>query len=203
MTDVFKSLNDAGFIVKRDKENCAYGEYINEFMKAIGRGELVIVFLSKKSLFSVYCMTELLLIAQRDFFDKEKFRQRILPVVVEELDFDDLEFRAELMRYWIKKGKENKNYLEEFKDNLGDDEKDECQRVVEISDKFSRLITPIKNLNRGSIDLYQKNDFAIIKTTIEERLTSSPIFKDLKIPEGISNAIAELNQKIVKLRGDI
>jgi len=171
VTDMYNSLTQSGFLIRRDKEGCGYGEYIDEFMKEIGKGELIIVFLSKKFLFSEYCMSELLLVAQRDFFGKKEFKQRILPIVVEKLELNDLKFKDQLMDYWKKKAKENKRYYKKHKDNLSDDEKDECKRIINISENFSRLTSRLKALNNGDINLYKRNNFAIIKDKIQERLS--------------------------------
>lgn len=169
--DLYNELKAAGFDVQRDKENCGYGEYISDFMRELGRGQLIVVFLSRKYFRSVSCMTELLSIADKSDWDKAEFRNRILPVQVEPIDFfGNLDSRKELNRYWLAKAKGEQEYIDEFKVILGDDEKDQRGIIIDIPEKLSRLVTRLSELNRGSIELYRQDNFGLIKGKIQERL---------------------------------
>lgn len=200
--EMYQALKKAGFQVQRDKEAVGYGEYIDEFMEDIGRGDLIIVFISKKYLRSLNCMQELLMIGQRDFFDKDLFKQRIIPVQVEPIDFS-LEFRADLNRYWLGKEQQYQSYIEEFGANLGDEEKREAENIINISKKKSILITRYRKLIRASAQLYQENDFALVKQLLLDRLSASEQEDYQAIQDLLAQVFDQLSEQIIDLKSSL
>lgn len=73
----------------RDKMNIEYGGIISEYMKEMGEGDLILVFISDKYIRSPYCMFELYEIARNCRFDKEEFTQKVLPIPIERLKLHD------------------------------------------------------------------------------------------------------------------
>ncbi len=196
VSEIFDELKASGFNLQRDKENCGYGEYIDEFMKKIGEGNLIVVFLSEKYFRSLYCMSELFLIAQKNGWQKEGFRNRILPIMVEPIKFD-LAFKERILKYW----KENKKRYKKYKKNyggdmLGTEEVEEADRFIELSGKVSKLINWLSNLNRGSLALYQKDNFAMIKEKIAERLSDVSDSNTSEEIKQLLDALSSLHQKL-------
>ena len=196
--EVFNELKAQGLNIHRDKENATYGKYISEFMKKIGRGELIIVFISKKYLHSEYCMRELLNIAGKSDWNIEEFSKRILPIQVESLAyFKNREAKSQLYDYWIKKAEKAEIYLKKYEKVLSDEEKDELDAIIDMPKKLSRIITNLTNLNRGNIELYRKDNFEIIKNQIKQRLSASLDNEDADtISLALTNAFEQLNKKL-------
>ena len=196
VSEIFEELKAGGFNILRDKENCGYGEYIDEFMGKIGEGNLIVVFLSEKYFRSLYCMSELFLIAEKNGWKKECFRNTILPVMVEPIKFD-LAFKGPILKHWKKMKKEYKKYKKEFgTDMLGTEEVAEADRFIDLSTKASRLINWLSNLNRGSLELYQKDNFAVIKNKIAERLSDESGLNTSEEIKQLLDALSSLHQKL-------
>ncbi|MCB0855107.1 MAG: toll/interleukin-1 receptor domain-containing protein, partial [Bacteroidetes bacterium] len=73
VNQLYDSLTGNGFNIIRDKMNLEYGGFISEFMEDMGRGKLIVVFISSKYAKSPYCMFELFEIARNNRWDKEAF----------------------------------------------------------------------------------------------------------------------------------
>ena len=82
VTGLCGMLDRDGYEVLKDDRTLRPGDWISTFMKAIGRGDHVLVILSEKYLLSPYCMTELFYTYSRSLFEKEEFLERIIPVNV-------------------------------------------------------------------------------------------------------------------------
>ena len=87
-------LENKGIPYLRDKKDCNYLDNIKEFMNAIRVGKTVIVVFSRPYLKSKNCMYELSGILQDPCF-----KERILPVVVDDTIRDD-QFYVELVKFW-------------------------------------------------------------------------------------------------------
>ena len=198
VSDIYSELIQSGFQVKRDKEECAFGEYIDEFMKKIGEGDLILVFLSKKYLKSIYCMTELFSIAQNSGWDKFKFKDRILPILVEKVDFGD-EMQEELLDYWEEIEEKKVLYKKRNAGKMAGEAIMDLDQTIDTSRKISKLLFWVKKLNRGNIELYTNNDFAVIKNKIKERFTNIPYFQDTQ-SEQFYQSITNLGRQISEIK---
>ena len=174
VNDLYNALTGVGFNIKRDKEESGYGEYIDEFMREIGNGDLILVFLSKKYLRSLNCMSELFYIARKRGWDKQEFGKRILPIVVEPISFKDSE-KVGLLEYWwaVREAKEKYRMTR----GLRADSIRKIDETIEMSMKVDDLLNWLENLNRGNIDLYEQDNYQAIKTKIKERLSKTPYFQ--------------------------
>jgi hypothetical protein len=95
-----KAVQDSGWQVIRDKKVLRYGELISTFMKALGQADLVIVILSAKYMRSPYCMTELYAIYNNACQEKQRFLDRILPLVLDDARIGSWRDRAEHAAHW-------------------------------------------------------------------------------------------------------
>jgi internalin A len=94
-------LDRDGYDVLKDDEKLRPGDWISTFMKAVGRGDHVLIVLSAKYLFSPNCMTELFYIYSRSLGEKEDFLKRVLPVVLDDAkDITDWRGRLKYAEYW-------------------------------------------------------------------------------------------------------
>ena len=116
--EIYESLKEAGYTLKRDKMDINYRQLISEFMNKIGKGEIILVAISEKYLKSPYCMFELLEIDRISQQDKYKFADRIYPVWVESLPINEIKFRRSLYDFWKGKFKEFNEYVQDYHETV-------------------------------------------------------------------------------------
>ncbi len=83
--ELYESLKNDGYQVVRDKMDLGYKGLISNFIKRIGKGQIVIVAISDKYLKSPYCMFELLEIYRNARLEKDEFVKVIFPIRVESI----------------------------------------------------------------------------------------------------------------------
>ena len=93
-------LASKGYEVVRDTEELKLGDRLSEFMRRIGKGDRIYVFLSDAYLRSPNCMFELLMIWQSSGFDAEKFLGRIRALPMPGTNIFSIPNRLEYAGYW-------------------------------------------------------------------------------------------------------
>ena len=125
---LYKSLlkGEPSFELHRDNMSIAYGGLISPYMEEMGRGDLIVVFLSDKYLRSPYCMFELYEIGRNAKFDKEVFSQKVLPIRLEQLKLDDPQVLGGYYTYWEGEKKRWDSFLKQrmAKGNLSPSQSD-------------------------------------------------------------------------------
>lgn len=170
VTKIYDSLKSDGFDVRRDKENCMYGESISNFIDEIGKGDLIIVFTSDKYVKSAYCMRELFLIAQNNGFNKNDFSNAILPVLVEYIKFDDPDILDIYFDFWNKENERWQKFMVKNRQNANREQSERAHIAQDIQQKFGTLSDWITDINASNNKLLQENDFEIIKQKIIKRV---------------------------------
>ena len=89
-----------GVDIVRDKDALKTGDRISDFMRKIGGGDRVFVFLSHKYLTSPFCMNELFLIWRISREDESDFLGRVRAYKLDDARFDRPEDRIAYARYW-------------------------------------------------------------------------------------------------------
>lgn len=90
-----KLCHERGIELVRDENVLRHGELISRFMNELTKGERVITIFSKPYFQSKWCMYELLKIYQRGDFE-----QRTHPLVADDCDLQDENYRLELVEHW-------------------------------------------------------------------------------------------------------
>ncbi|MEZ4773255.1 MAG: COR domain-containing protein [Bacteroidia bacterium] len=176
VTAMFESLEaEEKFQLLRDKKNIAYGDLISSFMKALGEGDLIVVFISDKYIRSEYCMYELYEIARNSGFDKEKFSKRVLPVRVESLRLDDLSVLKKYYTHWENDCTEWKEFVKQRieKGNMSESLNRRMMIRTYIEQKLGDLIDWVQDMNASTYKLLSDNDYQIVKEAIEKRLSGA------------------------------
>jgi pterin-4a-carbinolamine dehydratase len=164
--DLFASLErDEKYDVIRDKVNLGYKGLISEFMKGIGKGNIVIIALSDKYLRSEYCMFELYELYRNSSLDSSQLLKKIYPIRVENLDLNDTKVLREYFIYWKEKEIEWKSLVTEF-----DADQRKHRMIQAIRSSISDLFPFLNDINSLTKEMLSKNDFAEIKKAIEERV---------------------------------
>jgi len=86
--------------VMRDKESLASGDSIVEFEKEIGQANHIIIIFSAKSLQSEDCMRELEFIYRCCLHDKGHFTQRVIPIILNDVNIGTTRSRVQYAKYW-------------------------------------------------------------------------------------------------------
>jgi TIR domain len=89
-----------GLDIVRDKDVLKAGDRISDFMRKIGGGDRVFVFLSHKYLTSPFCMNELFLIWRNSREDESDFLGRVRLYKLDDARFDRFEDRLGYAKYW-------------------------------------------------------------------------------------------------------
>ncbi|MEI6437067.1 MAG: toll/interleukin-1 receptor domain-containing protein, partial [Bacteroidota bacterium] len=170
VNELYRSLAESGYYLKRDKMDLGYQQLISNFMEEIGRGDMIVVAISGKYLRSPYCMFELLEIDRISQQDKNKFSERVFPVWAEKLPLDDLDFKGELFDFWETKYQKFDAFIKKYTGKVSKEEYAEFDKIKKINENISRLITFIKDMNALNKDLLAKDDFTAIKERIDLRM---------------------------------
>ena len=168
--ELYESLKDDGFEVVRDKKDLGYGGLISGFMKDIGEGSLIIVFISDKYLKSQYCMFELLEIFRNSRGDKEQFAKAIMPVSVEYVKLSDTEVLDQYFEHWAVETKKWEDLVAKRKSQVTESQTDQWQRMKKINQNFGDLADFLRDINSSTVNLLKENDFQIVKDEITKRL---------------------------------
>ena len=158
--------------ILRDKMNIEYGGLISEFIKDIGKGDLVLVFISKKYLCSPYCMWELREIARNSKFDKSNFSERILTVFIESIKLDRPKVLTEFFKHWQKEKSEWHEFIQIWTENgfIKRAQTERYHKVNDICSDIGDLLDWLSDLNASTIKLLEENDYALVKEAIQNRL---------------------------------
>lgn len=163
VNELYGSLLADGYGVVRDKYDLGYKGFIGDFMKRIGEGKAIIVAVSEKYVRSPYCMFELYEIARNCKFDKYLFREKVLPLVIEFVDFTKPEVIDEYLGYWEK---ENEKWTELIKKRAGQLSKEKMERYDKIRmvyHNFDMLTDWLADMNTLTLEILSANNFSKIK----------------------------------------
>ena len=167
---LYDSLKEEDFEVRRDKEDLVYGESLNQFMKEIGEGDLILVFASEKYFKSPNCMFELMEIGRNSKWDKEEFTRKILPIPVRFIDFTKPTVLDEYFTYWEEQEEKWSKLVKKRADKIKPAQFNRYDKIRSIHQNFGNLSDWIVDMNQGSKLELSKNNFEEVKKAILKRL---------------------------------
>jgi len=94
---------DESINLRHDREAMNFGNNLESFEQDLGRAAQAIVIFSAKSLKSEHCMRELAYLQQTSLKEKRHFQQRVIPVVLDDVQIDNTLARGECVKYWTQK----------------------------------------------------------------------------------------------------
>ncbi len=166
--DLYTSLKNDGFDIRRDKMNLEYAELISEFMREIGEGDLIVVFVSDKYARSPYCMYELYEIARNCKFEKAEFSLKVLPIPVEFVAFDKPKVLNQYFDHWEQ---EEVEWAKIRLRRQATQEQDRRYQITKkINNEFGSLVDWLADMNQSTIKLLKDNDFDGVKRAILDRI---------------------------------
>jgi len=172
VNQLYDSLKSKGYNVLVDKEEIQYGASIKAYMEELGRGDLILVFLSDHYMRSAYCMFELSEIGRNAKWDSNIFRNRILPIPLEELRFDQIAVLDAFFDYWEKQEKEWEEFIQRRTGRISAGHYNRYESIKKIHQQFGELSAWLADINASKIELLSQNDFETVEQAIENRLAS-------------------------------
>jgi TIR domain-containing protein len=161
-------LTEWGYKIDRDKNRLRNGDRVSKFMKEIGRGNRVLVVLSKKYLLSPNCMTELFYVYQHSIGDKEEFLRRVIPVVVDDarrITETDCDERVKYARHWQSRFEK----LEPDLALLGEDDLKRYRLIKQWHAVIGDILGFISDeLHPHGFDNIVKDDFAAVRELLDK-----------------------------------
>lgn len=91
---------EPGIQLMRDKDAMKPGDSIKRFIQEVGQAYQVVVIFSAKYLTSEHCMRELAYLYKASTENEYIFKQRVIPVVLDEVDIDSASGRKAHLTYW-------------------------------------------------------------------------------------------------------
>lgn len=126
--------------VIRDKTHMRHGNLISDFIRQIGAGECVIVVISDKYLRSAYCMSELHQIFQRCAGYKDEFLERVIPLVLDDVEISNLPEQKVYRDYWIAAHAEHEAIIKECLNEVDPEHLRECQLMGQFSKEVLKIL---------------------------------------------------------------
>ncbi|GJL84110.1 MAG: hypothetical protein DHS20C01_37440 [marine bacterium B5-7] len=171
--ELYQSLKNDGFNVLRDKMDCHYGDMISSFMQEIGMGDLIVVFVSDKYVRSPYCMNELYEIARNNKLDKQLFTQRVLPMRVEQIKFDDPAILENYFEHWEQEEQKWAAFINKRMSKVTKAQTNRYHMAQKISNNFGELCDWLTDINAFTYKLLSRDDFNTVKDVIITRFKAN------------------------------
>jgi hypothetical protein len=163
---VCKAFETWGYQIIRDKTALVYQDSIQGFMDEIGKADFVIAVISDKYLKSEYCMYEVLAI-----FKRGQFRERLFPIVLEDVKIDDYENWVNYVHYWETKYQESVALEKTLPVNTHKIPILERVKVYEeIAQNIVGIVAAIADMNLLTPQLHIQNNFNDIIKKIESQI---------------------------------
>jgi uncharacterized protein len=163
---LYDELKSDGYPVVRDKENLSYRESINQFMNKIGEGDQIIVVISEKYLKSSFCMNELYLIAQNCKLNKSLFAKKILPIIIEFVDFNKPDIIDKYFEYWENEYNKWEQLAKKRLNQMGPGQLEKYHAIKLINQNFGILSDWLIDMNTLNPKILSDNNFAEIKRVL-------------------------------------
>jgi hypothetical protein len=142
-----------GIIVLRDKKDLHLGELISDFMKELGGGDRVFVFLTDKYLKSPYCMFELFELWRNSKQNKAEFLRHVRVFSIDGVRIADSADRLAYTKIW----KINRDGLRRVIDDVGWEEAGE--RAIEEYFRMKTFTSQVSDALAVFADVVQAQTF--------------------------------------------
>lgn len=162
--DLCAALENNGVNIVRDKTHIETGDRISQFIDRLGKGGCVIVVLSDPYLKSQYCMYELYRIYATASLDTERFLNRVIPLIHDEIKIGRPIERIRYAAFWKRERDELDAAAREFgPDVMGHEDHKALRRMSEFALFVSDMLAYLndKCIPRN-IDEVKADDFRVV-----------------------------------------
>ncbi len=130
-----------GVLVLRDKKVLTRGDTISNFMRAIGRGDRVFIFLSEKYLRSPFCMFEMYCVWLHSRQNEDDFCRRVRLFVLDDARIWTPKDRLRHAIYWYNEFQEMERELKASSPSLlGPNDQEAHRRTMEFALNVARIL---------------------------------------------------------------
>ncbi|MFW2500431.1 toll/interleukin-1 receptor domain-containing protein [Clostridium diolis] len=168
--DIDDYMNSIGIKLIRDKRDVKYKDSFKVFMKSIKNTDFVIMIISENYLKSSNCMYEVL-----ETIKDDKYRDRILPIVLESSNVFMVKEWINYIQYWEDKCNSLKNELESLNITNLSGIIDELKILREIAMNIGGFLSVLKDMNCLSLDENKENKYKDILEVIGDGLLDKPV----------------------------
>jgi len=162
-----KILKDKNIGVVRDSEELEYKDSLKNFMQRLGKGKCVVTVISDKYLKSRYCMFEL-----TEFIENGRFKERIVPLVLEDANIYEPVEIVEYIRFWEEKLEAVDEAMKSVKlANLAPNIREDIDLYSKITRTISEFIGHLRDFLIPSIDIHENSNFEDVVNEINKILS--------------------------------
>jgi len=157
---------ELGILLKRDERDLHYKESIYEFMKKVRSVDYILILLSSDFLKSKYCMYEIL-----ELLKDENYKDRVLPILVEDIDVSKMDRRLKYTKYWARELKRLNEMLERYGGKAEDmlpvqEELRELKLVKSIHEVINEFLNHLASIRLERWEDIQREKYLQIKEAI-------------------------------------
>lgn len=160
-----RAFQNSGITIIRDKRDLGYRGHIKEFMEKIGRGNAIIVVISKKYLESENCMFELVQIAKND-----QFYDRIFPIVLGDANIYKPVQRLRYVKYWEEQIAELDQEMKSVSSANLQGFREAIDLYTEIRGMIAKLTDTLTDMNALTVEMHREADFKHLIDAIEQKM---------------------------------
>ncbi|WP_339746146.1 COR domain-containing protein, partial [uncultured Rubinisphaera sp.] len=149
-------VKSAGFRLIRDTTDVQLTDSLSRFMREIGTGDRIYIFLSNSYLMSPNCMYELLLIWQTSGDDPDRFRKRIRVLTTPDVKIDSIPDRLKHTIYWNQQKDEIETLFRQLPYSaIGGNTAEQFDRIVAFANRVTEILSHISDgLRTVDFDTY-------------------------------------------------
>jgi hypothetical protein len=130
---LYAAISAAEITVLIDREQIKPGDRISNFMKAIAKGDAIIIILSQKYLESENCLFELNGIWKQANQDPGRFLQRVIPLTLPDVKLKSTEDLFAKSQYWSRRWETLKEQISQNIDTTGVEVFAKCKSIQEFA----------------------------------------------------------------------
>jgi len=150
---LYMSLEKDGFNVIRDKVDLKYKGLISNFMKDIGKGNIIIIAISDKYLKSRFCMFELYEIYRNCGMSKEEFVKKVFPIRQEEINLSDAVVIDHYIDHWNEEELKLEALVKDTSQETTSEQFAQYDAIRRIESELGNLLHFLSDINSLNIEL--------------------------------------------------
>jgi internalin A len=159
------AAKERGITILRDRNELRYKDGIREFMQRIGRGNCIVLVISKRYLESKYCMFDLTEIAARG-----DLRDRIFPIVLDDANIFDAKGRLPYIKHWEKQAQELDTAMKEVGSANLQGIREEIDDVTKFRATIAGIVDTLADMNALTPGRHQGTNFEALLDALAKRL---------------------------------
>lgn len=165
--EICKTLRANNISVIRDSDEVEYKDSLKSFMRRLGQGKCVIIVISDKYLKSKYCMFEL-----TEFLDAGNFKERIIPLCLDDAKIYDLEDMLPYTSFWEQKlNRANEAVGTVSFSNISPNTMEEVKLYSKIAEMMNNFLGEVGDMAIPPINIHRESNFQDVIREVNKTLS--------------------------------